>query len=205
LVRLCGTNRRQDTHVGSSGHGQPRPSNLHQKAAGTSCVYAPSGRVSPTSIPRPIRDHRMERYGVRADVVASARWANDRGVPPYIDIVTSGMGNVVPWRDGLLLPPIERRPVEPPRWWSDVWKRRSLPRRVLPWLLSYGAMGLPRRVTECCRGRLCYARNMSQDRPPTRTLRVLELCQGGNSGRKSLINPRMQLGAYGRSMPAASR
>ena len=63
-----------------------------------------------------------------------------------------------------------------------IWNRGDgLLRRVLPGVVSHGVTGHPAVSPDGCRVAFGYARNMSQNRPRTRTLRVLELCQGGKS------------------------
>jgi hypothetical protein len=102
---------------------------------------------------------------------------------PYLPILSFGLGHVVPWRDGVLF--AHHRGAG--QWGPGnaglyLWRRRdgSL-QRVLPGVLSYGALGHPPVSPDGCRVAFGYAWNMSQDRPRTRTLRVLELCQGGKT------------------------
>ncbi|MCU0936641.1 MAG: hypothetical protein MUF66_11400 [Gammaproteobacteria bacterium] len=105
---------------------------------------------------------------------------NEQECLPYLRILSLGLGHVVPWRDGVLF--AYHRGVgqlSPGDGGLYVWKRYGLPRRVLPGVLSYGAIGHPAVSPDGCRVAFGYARDMSQDKPPTRTLRVLELCEGG--------------------------
>ncbi|MBP7712646.1 MAG: hypothetical protein KA217_09330 [Gammaproteobacteria bacterium] len=102
---------------------------------------------------------------------------------PYLPSLSFGLGHVVPWRDGVLF--AHHRGAG--QWGPGdaglyIWNRGDgLLRRVLPGVVSHGVTGHPAVSPDGCRVAFGYARNMGQNRPRTRTLRVLELCQGGKS------------------------
>ena len=110
---------------------------------------------------------------------------------PYLPSFSFGLGHLVPWRDGVLF--AHHRGAG--QWGPGdaglyIWSRvDGLLRRVLPGVVSHGVTGHPAVSPDGCRVAFGYARNMNQNRPRTRSLRVLELCQGGKSDGQGSSQP----------------
>ncbi len=101
---------------------------------------------------------------------------------PYLPVLSLGFGHAIPWRHGVVFS-YHRGAGQfgPGDGGLYLWRRYGLPRRVLPGVLSYGVLGHPVVSPDGCRVAFGYAQNMSQNRVPERTLRVLELCQGDHA------------------------